>query len=72
MRAGPGPTLRISRGCRLLFMHVAFRQLDAPDRKLMMPALKHMTEGDAAKLWKWLEAVGTAPLRPYAPTATAK
>jgi mono/diheme cytochrome c family protein len=50
-----------------LYMHVAFRRLDAPERNQMMPALKHMSESDAGKLWKWLEAIGTNPMRPYAP-----
>ena len=54
-----------------LYMHVAFRGLDAPERKQMMPALKHMSEDDAIKLWKWLEAIGTTPMRPYAPMAAA-
>ena len=62
----PAPVYTWRSSPRQLFMHVAFRPLDAPERKQMMPALKHMTEGDAAKLWKWLEAVGTTPLRPYA------
>src|SRR4051812_21350060 len=70
----PTPLFAWRGSSRQLYMHVAFRQLDAPERKLMMPALKHMTESDAGKLWKWLEAVGTTPLRPYAPatSATAK
>jgi mono/diheme cytochrome c family protein len=54
-----------------LYMHIAFRRLDAPERNQMMPALKHMSEDDAIKLWKWLEAIGTSPMRPYAPVAAA-
>jgi len=68
----PTPLYAWRGSSRQLYRHVAFRQLDAPDRKLMMPALKHMTEADAGKLWKWLEAVGTTPLRPYAPAAAGK
>jgi len=68
----PTPLFAWRGSSRQLYMHVAFRQLDAPERKLMMPALKHMTEADAGKLWKWLEAVGTTPLRPYAPPAAKK
>jgi len=67
----PTPLYTWRGSARQLYMHVAFRQLDAPERKLMMPALKHMSESDAGKLWKWLEAVGTTPLRPYAPVASA-
>jgi mono/diheme cytochrome c family protein len=67
----PAPLYTWRGSPRQLYMHVVFRQLDAPERKLMMPALKHMTEGDAANLWKWLEAVGTTPLRPYALAAVA-
>lgn len=52
-----------------LYLHIAFRRLDAPERNQMMPALKHMTEADAGKLWLWLEALGTKPLRPYTPAA---
>jgi mono/diheme cytochrome c family protein len=70
--AEPAPVYTWRASSRQLYMHIAFRQLDAPERKLMMPALKHMTEGDAAKLWKWLEAVGTTPLRPYAPSEAKK
>jgi mono/diheme cytochrome c family protein len=54
-----------------LYMHVAYRRLDAPERNEMMPALKHMSEEDAVKVWRWLEAIGTTPLRPYAPVAAA-
>ena len=42
------------------------------ERNEMMPALKYMTEADAGRLWKWLQALGTQPLRPYAPRGPVK
>lgn len=52
-----------------LYHHVRFERHDATERGLMMPALKHMTEADAAALWVWLRAIGTTPMPAYAPPA---
>jgi hypothetical protein len=51
-----------------LFYHVRYRRTDAPDRGEGMPALKFMTEVDAARLWTWLKAIGSKPMAPYRPT----
>jgi mono/diheme cytochrome c family protein len=50
-----------------LYYHVHYRASDRGDRGLMMPALAFLTEDDAAALLKWLQAIGTRPLRPYTP-----
>jgi mono/diheme cytochrome c family protein len=55
------------RGERNLFHHIKYKPLDASARGLQMPALSYMTEDDARAIWLWLKAVGTKPLRPYAP-----
>lgn len=55
------------RGERNLFHHIKYKPLDASARGLLMPALSYMTEEDAQAIWLWLKAVGTKPLRPYAP-----
>ena len=55
------------RGQRTLFHHIKYKPLDASARGLLMPALSYMTEDDARAIWLWLRAVGTRPLRPYAP-----
>ena len=55
------------RGERNLFHHIKYKPLDASARGLQMPALSYMTEDDAREIWLWLKAVGTKPLRPYAP-----
>jgi mono/diheme cytochrome c family protein len=52
---------------RSLLFHVAYKPSDAPERGLMMPALRHMTEADAAVLWRWLKAVATEPMPAYSP-----
>jgi mono/diheme cytochrome c family protein len=54
-----------------LYFHVAIKPLDAAERGLLMPAMRFMSEDDAAELWQWLKAVGTKPMRPYQPTAAA-
>ena len=70
----PTPLYSYRKPSRSLFYHVAYKPLDAAERGLMMPALKFMTEQDAAILWGWMRAVATEPMPPYAapPTATAK
>jgi mono/diheme cytochrome c family protein len=55
-----------------LYYHIAYRRLDAPERNLMMPALKHMTESDARNLWQWLETIGKEPMPPYTPAPVAQ
>lgn len=55
------------RGGRNLFHHIKYKPLDASARGLKMPALSYMTEDDARAIWVWLRAVGTNPLRSYAP-----
>ena len=52
---------------RNLFLHVAYKPSDAPERGLMMPAMRHMTEADAAVLWRWLKAVATETMPAYSP-----
>jgi mono/diheme cytochrome c family protein len=55
------------RGERSLFYHVKYKPLDASAKGLMMPALSHMSETDAATIWRWLRAVATRPMPAYAP-----
>ena len=50
-----------------LFLHVAYKPLDAAERGLMMPAMTFMSQDDAALLWRWLKAVATEQLPAYAP-----
>jgi mono/diheme cytochrome c family protein len=50
-----------------LYYHVHYRASNKGERGLMMPPLAFITEDDAGALLKWLQAVGTKPLRPYAP-----
>jgi mono/diheme cytochrome c family protein len=57
---------------RNLYYHVAYKPIDAPERGLMMPAMKFMTEHDAEMLQHWLRAVATKPMPPYAPTRAKK
>ena len=52
---------------RNLFFHVAYKPSDAAERGLMMPAMRHMTEADAAVLWRWLKAVATETMPAYSP-----
>lgn len=50
-----------------LYYHVHYRAWNKGERGLMMPPLAFITEDDAGALLKWLEAIGTKPLRPYTP-----
>jgi hypothetical protein len=69
----PTPIYTYQKASRNLFYHVAYKPLDAAQKGLMMPALKFMTETDAAALWQWMKAVATNPMPPYAaPALTAK
>jgi mono/diheme cytochrome c family protein len=54
-----------------LFLHVAYKPLDAAERGLMMPAMSFMSQDDAALLWQWLKAVATNPMAAYATAAPA-
>jgi mono/diheme cytochrome c family protein len=48
-----------------LAMHLKHREQDAPRKGLMMPAFPEITKADTEAAWKWLEAMGTAGLKPY-------
>jgi mono/diheme cytochrome c family protein len=65
----PTPLYSYRKPSRNLFYHIAYKPLDAAERGLMMPALKSMTEQDAAKLWVWMRAIATNPMAPYAAPA---
>ena len=68
----PTPIWSYHRPPKSLFLHVAYKPLDAAERGLMMPAMSFMSQEDAALLWRWLKAVATDPLPPYtAPVASA-
>jgi mono/diheme cytochrome c family protein len=63
----PTPMYSYRSKARNLFFHVAYKPSDAPERGLMMPALRHMTEADAGVLWQWLKAVATETMPAYSP-----
>jgi mono/diheme cytochrome c family protein len=63
----PTPIWSLHRPSKNLFLHVAYKPLDAAERGLMMPAMKFMSQDDAALLWRWLKAVATSPMPPYGP-----
>ena len=63
----PTPIYSYRKPTRNLFLHVAYKPLDAAERGLMMPAMRFMSEDDAALLWQWLKAVATKPMPAYAP-----
>jgi mono/diheme cytochrome c family protein len=63
----PAPIWTVHRGAKNLFLHVAFKPVDATERGLQMPAMRFMSQDDADLLWHWLKAVATAPQPPYAP-----
>jgi hypothetical protein len=54
-----------------LFYHVTYKPIDAAEKGLMMPAMRFMTQDDAAALWQWLRAVATKPMPAYTTAATA-
>ena len=37
-----------------------------------MPAMRYMSEDDAALLWQWLKAVATKPMPAYAAPVSAR
>lgn len=50
-----------------LYMHIHYRvEYKATWQK--MPALKHVTEPEAALLWQWMRAASSAPTPAYTPT----
>ena len=63
----PTPIWTLHKPPKNLFLHVAYKPLDATERGLMMPAMTFMTQDDAALLWRWLKAVATNPMAPYVP-----
>ncbi|MBX7097721.1 MAG: hypothetical protein K1X89_08415 [Myxococcaceae bacterium] len=48
-----------------LLLHTKYRELDAAERGLMMPAFAEITAPEVEGLWQWLEAIGTQGLKPY-------
>jgi mono/diheme cytochrome c family protein len=67
----PAPIWSLHRPSKNLFLHVAYKPLDATERGIMMPAMRFMSQDDAELLWHWLKAVATSPLPAYAPAAPA-
>ncbi len=66
----PTPIYTYRKPTRNLFLHVAYKPLDAAERGLMMPAMRFVSEPEAALLWQWLKAIATKPMSPYvAPAA---
>ena len=65
----PAPIWSLHRPSKNLFLHVAYKPLDAAERGLMMPAMSFMSQDDAELLWHWLKAVASNALPPYAPAA---
>jgi len=63
----PAPIWSLHRPSKNLFLHVAYKPLDAAERGLLMPAMSFMSQDDAELLWHWLKAVATNPLPAYAP-----
>ena len=58
------------RSPRSLYFHVKYRDSDAAEKGLMMPALSDITEKDAEYLWAFLRVLAEKPLRPYRPAVT--
>jgi mono/diheme cytochrome c family protein len=67
----PAPIWSLHRPSKNLFLHVAYKPLDATERGLLMPAMKFMSQDDAERLWHWLKAVATNPTPAYAAMAPA-
>jgi hypothetical protein len=67
----PAPIWSLHRPSKNLFLHVAYKPLDATERGIMMPAMRFMSQDDAELLWHWLKAAATSPLPAYAPAAAA-
>jgi mono/diheme cytochrome c family protein len=64
--ASPVP-LHKHRDAQNLVLHVRYRELDAPEKGLMMPSFPELTEKDVAALWTWMEAIAREGPKPYAP-----
>jgi mono/diheme cytochrome c family protein len=56
---------------RRFYWHVRYRHPDPLVRGEMMPALKYMSEREAAAVWSWLRSAAEQPLRPYRPERSA-
>lgn len=50
-----------------LAFHVRYRNANAPEMGMMMPAIKGITDDDAEQLHAWLKQVAKQPIRPYKP-----
>lgn len=61
----PTPIWSLHQPVKNLFLHVAYKPLDATERGIMMPAMSFMSQDDAALLWRWLKAVATNPMPAY-------
>ena len=48
-----------------LSMHLRYREQDAPEKGLMMPAFPEISKPETEAAWKWLEAMGTRGLKRY-------
>ena len=70
----PAPIWTVHRPAKNLFLHVAYKPLDAAERGIMMPAMRFMSQDDAGLLWRWLKAAATNPMPAYTapPAAPAK
>ncbi|MFN0063296.1 MAG: c-type cytochrome [Myxococcaceae bacterium] len=53
------------RGPRSLALHVKYREGDAPERGLMMPAFPEFKDADLEALWAWMSALGKQKPQPY-------
>ena len=67
----PEPIYKHAKPARNLFYHIRYKSPDAAQKGLMMPAMKHMSEDDAAMLWEWLRAIAIKPQPTYAPPVEA-
>ncbi len=54
-------------GLQQLYLHVKYRDRDAPESGQMMPFFKDLTKDDVAALYAWLKAVTKARPMPYVP-----
>lgn len=50
-----------------LAQHVHAREVDAPEKGLMMPSIKEFSDADAKALWKWLDAASKTKPGDYRP-----
>lgn len=55
------------RTAKSLALHVRSREGDAPEKGLMMPPLRDVTEAEVKSVWSWIQAIGKKGPRPYAP-----